>query len=185
MSNYDYDDECFDIDSSRSHPAPSRNASPQEALQAAQGSKNDLAAERARQAQVFYLTLLCQNGPVTEVTSPVVGTLIEDEYVELYKNNTNNPVRVQAFADLITPGCGAILSLTRDKGDQGKVDVLALVANGRTESVQVILMPTTSLWVRNFRFTAFPMTVDDTIRVRVFDPMKLLSFNTLYPMSKY
>lgn len=151
--------------------AQGRAAAPQQA-----------SAERTRQAQVLYLTLLSQGGaggPVTEVTSPITGDTITDDYAPIFTNNTNNPVRVQVFSDFINPGVGAFLSLTRDRSDVGKIDELALTANGRTESVTTILLPTYSLWARN-RDVVFPMQSTDVLRIRVFDPMKLISYSNLY-----
>ena len=175
MANYDDDGGyCGDIDNTRT-PALPANASPAEVQQ------HDLTLERERQADVLYLSLLCQSGGVvTEVTMPITGNQITNEYTAIFKNTTNNPVRVQAFADLVTPGCGAILSLTSDKGDQGKFDALALVANGRTESVSVIVLPGFAVWARNFNNAFFPMLVTDTLRMRVFDPMKLISYANLF-----
>ncbi len=167
-----YDEGCFDLPDNRPVPVP-RNQ--QEAVAQA------VAAERTRQAQVLYLSLLCQStGVVTEVTSPKNGDDISDEYVELFMNNTNNPVRVQVFADLVTPGCGVFLSTTRDKSEQGKYDVLNLTANGRTESVSIIVLPTYAIFGRDFN-AAIPMQGVDVIRFRIFDPAKLISYSTLYP----
>lgn len=143
----------------------------------------DIAAER-RSAQVLYLTLLAQGGsggPITEMLTPVSGDFIEEDYKELFRNNTDNPVRLQVLGEFVTPGCGAHLSLTRDRSDVGKFDVLSLTANGRTESVTVIVPPTMAVWARDFDAVNFPMQDVDTLRVRVFDPMKLLSFGNLYP----
>ena len=131
----------------------------------------------------MYLTLLAQDGVVTSVLSPASGDDISDEYYALFRNDTNNPVRVQVFADLVTPGCGALLSMTSDKSDAGKFDALSLTANGRVESVSVIVLPTRSVWAREFN-TAFPMGSSDKLRVRVFDPALLLSSANLYPQQK-
>lgn len=146
-----------------------------------------LDAERKRQEQVLYLTLLSQGGsggPVTEVSSPITGDFIEADYKELFRNDTNNPVRVQVFADLTNPGCGVILSLTRDRSDVGKIDALALTANGRTESVTTILLPTYSLWGRDYDSQFFPMQGNDVLRIRVFDPAKLINYGQLYPINQ-
>lgn len=141
--------------------------------------------ERTRQAQVLYLTLLSQGGlggPVTEVTSPISGTSLTNEYTSIFTNNTNNPVRVQVFSDYTNPGVGVTLSLTRDRSDVGKIDELALTANGRTDSVTTILMPTYSLWARN-RDPIFPLQANDVVRIRVFDPAKLINYSNLYPQN--
>ena len=90
-----------------------------------------------------YLSLLCQGlDIVTEVSVPVAGDEVQDTYTELYKNNTNNPIRVQVFAELVVPGCGANLSTSNNGADSDKYDVLSLTANGRTESVGIVLLPT-------------------------------------------
>jgi hypothetical protein len=136
---------------------------------------------RVREEQILYLTLLAQNGPVTEVTQPTTGNDITAVYTELFRNNTNNPVRLQVFADFVNPGVGVILSTSADVSDNGKVDELALIANGRTESVQIIVLPTYSLWVKDRDPTFFPMQQTDVVRVRVFDPAKLVSYGNLYP----
>lgn len=146
-----------------------------------------LDAELARQQQVLYLTLLAQGGaggPVTEVSSPITGDFIEADYKELFRNTTNNPVRVQVFADLTNPGVGVILALTRDRSDVGKIDALSLTANGRTESVTTILLPTYSLFGRDFDATFFPMQANDVLRIRVFDPTKLINYGQLYPVNQ-
>jgi hypothetical protein len=134
-----------------------------------------------REEQVFYLTLLAQQGPVSEVSSPVNGDNIEAYYTPLYKNVTNNPIRVQVFADFVNPGVGVVLSTSSDASDNGKVDELALTANGKTESVFVILLPTFSLWVRDRDAAFFPMQGNDIVRVRIFDPAKLVAYGNLYP----
>jgi hypothetical protein len=139
--------------------------------------------DRRRQQQVLFLSLLCQSGvggPVTEVSPPVNGDWMNNGYQELFRNTTNNLIRVQAFAEFTTPGCGAILSLTPDLSDVGKYDVLSLTANGRTESVTTILLPGFSIYARDFN-TAIPMQGVDQLRIRAFDPMKLISFSNLYP----
>lgn len=145
------------------------------------------AARRAREDQVLYLTLLAQGGsggPVTEVTSPIDGDFITAEYKSLFRNDTNNPVRVQVFADLTNPGVGVILSLTNDRSDAGKIDALSLTANGRLESVTTIVLPTYSLWGRDFDPTFFPMQANDVLRIRVFDPAKLINYGQLYPVNQ-
>ena len=177
MSNYD--------DCDYPMPAPAlRAAHAQSQAAKAAEMKAKAVSDARREQQVLYLTLLAQGGaggPVTEVTMPVNGDFIEADYKALFTNNTNNPVRVQVFADLVTPGCGAILSLTRDRSDVGKYDVLSLTANGRVESVTTIVLPTYSIWARDFDAAVFPMQVVDTLRVRVFDPAKLISYGNLYP----
>lgn len=188
MANYDYidyrdaADYPFDVEG-RAAVIPARGPSQADAV-AAQEQARALAEERRRQQQVLYLTLLAQGsegGPVTELTSPLDGDFINAEYQPIFTNNTNNPVRIQVFADLVTPGCGAILSFTRDMSDVGKFDVLSLTANGKTESVTAIILPTHAVWARDFQPTFFPMTAADVLRVRVFDPMKLISYGQLYP----
>lgn len=179
MNDYECEPDYFDVQSQRRPAtAPQRAAAVQ---QAAQDRQRDLLLERRRQEQVLYLTLLAQNGPVTEVTAPITGDFIENDYKPIYTNNTNNPVRIQVFADLVNPGCGAFLSLTRDLSDVGKFDALALTANGRTESVTTIVLPTYSIWARDFDATFFPMQGNDVLRVRVFDPAKLINYGNLYP----
>lgn len=143
----------------------------------------------ARKARYFenmqYLSLLAQSAQiVTEITPPITGANIEAIYTPLYTNNTNGAVRVQVFADFVNPGVGVVLSLTQDASDIGKVDELALVANGKTESVSVMLMPTFTLWMRDRDATFFPMLANDVIRVRLFDPAKLLAYDKLYPVQK-
>lgn len=172
MPSYNREEGCFDVDSHAPPPAPRTRGEAQ---------SQNIAEERARQANVLYLSLLCQsNGVVTEVTAPKTGDDISDEYSELFKNDTNNPVRVQVFADLATPGCGVILSTTRDKSEQGKYDVLSLTGNGRSEAVSIIVLPTFSIFGRDFA-AGIPMAGIDVIRFRIFDPAKLLSYISLYP----
>jgi hypothetical protein len=185
--SYDYP---FDVDSRSSFPAPTRQVvltpgAPQltpQMLAAQAQAQAQADADRMRQAQVLYLTLLAQGGgPVTEVTAPINGDFIENDYKPIFVNNTSNPVRVQVFADLVSPGCGAFLSFTRDLSDVGKFDTLSLTANGRVESVTAIILPTYSVWARDFNAQFFPMQAVDVLRVRVFDPMKLISYAQLYP----
>lgn len=172
----------YDCDYDPPMPPPVRAAQQAQNRQVAEAAARNKALNDARrEQQVLYLTLLAQNGPVTEVTTPINGDFIEPEYKTLFTNNTNNPVRVQVFADLVTPGCGAVLSLTRDGSDVGKFDVLSLTANGRTESVTTIILPTYSIWAKDFAPAFFPMQANDVLRVRVFDPAKLISYGNLYP----
>lgn len=181
MSSYNdcEPDYFFDVQTRQRPATPQQAAAAQQ--QSAEERQRDLLMERRRQEQVLYLTLLAQNGPVTEVTAPITGDFIENDYKPIYTNNTNNPVRIQVFADLVNPGCGAFLSLTRDLSDVGKFDALTLTANGRTESVQTIILPTYSVWARDFNAAFFPMQGNDVLRVRVFDPAKLINYGNLYP----
>lgn len=140
-------------------------------------------AELAREAQVLYLTLLAQGGaggPITELSPPKAGSAFGAGYTELLKNNTNNPIRVQVFANLATPGCGVVLSFANDGSDASKFDELSLTANGRLESVTVILLPTYSIYGKQFAM-GFPMGASDIIRMRIFDPQKLINITNLYP----
>ena len=140
------------------------------------------AQEAARQLQILYLSLLAQSGNlVTEVTSPINGDQIGEAYSPIFTNTSNVPIRVQAFADFTNPGVGVVLSTTRDQSDVGKVDEMSLTANGRVETVGVILMPTYSLWVRDRDPNFFPMQTNDIVRVRVFDPSKMISYSNLFP----
>lgn len=135
----------------------------------------------AREEQGLFLNLLAQsNGTITEISPPINGDFVEADYKAMYTNTANNPVRVQVFADFTNPGVGAILSLTRDGSDVGKFDQLSLTANGRTESINVVLLPTYSLWVRDLDAAFFPMQGNDILRVRVFDPAKLFSYGQLF-----
>lgn len=148
---------------------------------AAAAAAKEVYDRQVREEQILYLTLLAQNGPVSEVTQPISGNQISAIYSELFRNNTNNPVRLQVFADFVNPGVGVILSTSSDSSDNGKIDELALIANGRTESVSIIILPTYSLWLRDRDATFFPMQANDVVRVRVFDPAKLVSYGNLYP----
>lgn len=148
---------------------------------AAVAAAKDEYDRKVREEQILYLTLLAQAGPVSEVTQPISGNQISGVYSELFRNNTNNPVRLQVFADFVNPGVGVILSTSSDASDNGKIDELALIANGKTESVSVIVLPTYSLWVRDRDPVFFPMQANDVVRVRVFDPAKLVSYGNLYP----
>lgn len=176
MNNFDPDCDIYDVPS---QPRPLDPLAPTLASPADRAGFR-LEQQREYQLRLAYLSMLAQATTITEVTTPMTGDDISDEYIALYKNNTNNPVRVQVFADLATPGCGAILSTVPDKSNAGKVDVLSLTANGRVESVPVIILPTMSIWAREFN-VAFPMSGFDVLRVRVFDPAKLLSYANLYP----
>lgn len=148
----------------------------QEAIAAAKQARRE-----AREEQGLFLSLLSQsNGTITEISPPINGDFVEADYKAMFTNTANNPVRVQVFADFTNPGVGAILSLTRDGSDVGKFDQLSLTANGRTESINIVLLPTYSLWVRDLDATFFPMQGNDILRVRVFDPAKLFSYGQLF-----
>lgn len=150
---------------------------------ASQSAAAGMAARKARYFESMqYLSLLAQSANiVTEITPPTTGDNIEAIYTPLFTNNTNGAVRLQVFADFVNPGVGVMLSLTRDASDVGKVDELSLTANGKTESISILLMPTFSLWARDRDATFFPMQANDVIRVRIFDPAKLLAYDNLYP----
>lgn len=146
------------------------------ALQAAKEARRD-----QREEQGLFLNLLAQSaGTITEISPPINGDFVDADYKAMYTNTANNPVRIQVFADFTNPGVGAVLSLTRDGSDVGKFDQLALAANGRTESINVVLLPTYSLWVRDLDPKFFPMQGNDILRVRVFDPAKLFSYGQLF-----
>jgi hypothetical protein len=185
----DNDDFCFDSDFPRGGvpPAETRRAPPAtRAVSAPARAANPVIVTRSpvdtkREHDVLYLTLLATAGDtVTEVTSPKTGDDVQENYTELFLNNTNNPVRVQVFARLVTPGTGIFLSTDNSNGNQGLFDALSLTANGRTESVHIIVLPTFRVYMREYD-PAFPMGGQDLIRVRVFDPAKLFSYSNLYP----
>lgn len=173
------DDYCFDSNGPRIprvQPSPRQGQVPGQSIIASKSP-----ADIQRERDLAYITLLATAGDtVTEVTSPKDGDAVEDKYTELFKNNTNNPVRAQVFVLLTTPGAGIKLSTTALAGDQGLYDSLSLTANGRTEAVSIIVLPTMSIYMREFN-SAFPMTPQDLIRVRIFDPAKIISYNNLYP----
>lgn len=159
------------------------------AEQKAETAKAAAATAAVKKARYFenmqYLSLLAQSAAiVTEITPPINGNAITPDYRPLFTNNTNGAVRVQVFADFVNPGVGVVLSLTQDASDIGKVDELSLTANGKTESISVMLMPTFSLFTRDRDATFFPMQANDVVRVRVFDPAKLLAYDNLYPVQK-
>lgn len=148
---------------------------------ASQQAAQRAALQEARSVQALFLNLITQSaGIVTEISPPINGDFVEGDYKPLFTNTVSNPVRVQVFGDFTNPGAGAVLSLTRDGSDVGKVDQLSLTANGRTESVSVVLLPTYSIWVRDLDPTFFPMQGNDVLRVRVFDPAKLLSYGQMF-----
>ena len=148
----------------------------QAALQAAKEARRE-----QREEQGLFLNLLAQSsGTITEISPPINGDFVEADYKAAFTNTANNPVRVQVFADFTNPGVGAILSLTRDGSDVGKFDQLSLTANGRTESISIVLLPTYSLWVRDLDAAFFPMQGNDILRVRIFDPSKLFSYGQLF-----
>lgn len=174
MSNFDPDCDIYDVPSlpqPQSRPLPPGVPAPR---------LPSVVPDRELQLRMLYLGMLAQATTITEVTALKTGDDISDEYIALFKNDTNNPVRVQVFANLVTPGCGVLLSMSSDKSDAGMFDALSLTANGRVESVPVIVLPTMSVWAREFN-VAFPTTGSDKVRVRVFDPAKLLSYANLYP----
>lgn len=144
---------------------------------------NDAQLKREeRDAQLFYLQLLtCSGNAANDVVAAIDGTQIKTTYTELYMNNTSNPVRVQVFVSLITAGGGIKLSLTSDGADLNFLDELALVANGKSESIQIVLPSNTKLYAKSYDPTNFPLVAGDKIRVRQFDPARLLSFGGLYP----
>jgi len=143
------------------------------------------AAWRETQGQILYLQLLAQsNGIVTEVSAPITGDVIalqKGRYLEVYNNKTNNPIRVQVFADIISPGAGIVLSTSASQGDGDKVDQLVLTANGHTESISVILMGNSRLYGRDFDNANFPLALQDAVRIRIFDPARLLSYVKMFP----
>lgn len=130
--------------------------------------------------QLAYLNVLATASSFTDVMAPIQGAFFDDSYNIIYANKGTAPIRIQIFGDFVTPGGGVILTTSPDASNSNKFDVLSNTANGRVESVPMILLPGQTVYGRTLDYTNFPMTNQDIIRARIFDVSKLLTVGRLY-----
>lgn len=122
-----------------------------------------------RISRIAWVNAVGQNlAPTTEFrprfTGDTIGTT--DLFVSLYKNNKPWPVSCRVQATFATPGVKVDLSLTGTV--EGRVDQLANAADGKSESVQILLLPEQTLWI-NTAETGIALTSSDIFRTRVTD----------------
>jgi hypothetical protein len=112
--------------------------------------------------------------PTTTIGPNFQGTQIgtTDEYRPLYRNNYNRLIALKVTAEFAVPGASASLSLTTDRSNNGRIDLLS--SAGKVISETIWLKPEDTLYI-NTGNTVF--TLDGSIfRVLIFDPLSFKSF---------
>lgn len=119
---------------------------------------------------LWLVMMTSANPPVTELMPPKNGLYwgANMAYQKLFSNDTPREIRVQVFCEFGVPGEGVKLALNSNSNDTGKVDELAATANGKSESVGIILRSGETLWAAPYG--GVPMTAGTVVRARVFDP---------------
>ena len=164
-------------------PAPIATLNlPELATPGLEGLLLKLLAAQEKSYALGYLSMVAQSDGITNALPPFYGDVIgaSSKYFPLVSNKTDNPIRVELLAELTNPGVGFKFAFSRDSSDVGKIDVLALIANGRVQSVPIILGGGQTLWVASHD-TTFTLQDDDVLRIRVFDPAQLLARVAIRP----
>lgn len=112
--------------------------------------------------------------PTTTIGPSFLGSQIgtRDEYRGLYKNSYNRLIAVKVTAEFAVPGAKASLSLTTDRSNNGRIDLLS--SAGKVISESIWLKPEDTLYINTADST---FTLDGSIfRVLIFDPLSFKSF---------
>lgn len=112
--------------------------------------------------------------PTTTIGPNFLGDTIgtTNEYRPIFKNNYNRLVALKVTAEFAVPGASASLSLTTDRSNNGRIDLL--YSAGKVISETIWLRPEDTLYI-NTGNTAF--TLDGSVfRVLLFDPLSFRSF---------
>ena len=111
--------------------------------------------------------------PTTLIGNNFIGDTIgtEDRYVELYKNNYNRLIALKVTAEFAIPGATASISLTTDRSNNGRVDLLS--SAGKVISDTIWVRPSETIYI-NTANTAFTLA-GSIFRVLIFDPLSFQS----------
>lgn len=112
--------------------------------------------------------------PTTTIGPNFLGSTIGtiDEYRQLFKNNYNRLIALKVTAEFAVPGASASISITTDRSNNGRIDLLS--STGKVISETIWLKPDDTLYI-NTGNTAFDLT-GSVFRVLVFDPLSFRSF---------
>lgn len=135
------------------------------------------------QNRLLWMLLITQQPiPISRFANAMKGDKIGavDNYQLLYENKGVNPVGVRIYADFgDVPGRQIKISLSNKKDDSDVVEFLGNTADApsfnKRLSDTIVVMPQSKLWVNGINLSAFPLDVNDTFRVRVFDPGEFIA----------
>jgi hypothetical protein len=112
--------------------------------------------------------------PTTLIGNNFIGDTIgtTDNYVELYKNNYQRLVALKVVAEFVVPGATASISLTSDRSNNGRIDLLS--SAGKVISDTIWVKPNETIYI-NTADTAFSLN-GSVFRVLIFDPLAFAGF---------
>ena len=112
--------------------------------------------------------------PTTLIGNNFIGDTIgtRDNYVELYKNNYQRLIALKVVAEFAVPGATASISLTTDRSNNGRVDILS--SAGKVISDTIWVRPNETIYI-NTADTAFTLN-GSIFRVLIFDPLSFQGF---------
>ncbi len=112
--------------------------------------------------------------PTTLIGNNFIGDTIgtRDNYVELYKNNYQRLIALKVVAEFAIPGATASISLTTDRSNNGRVDILS--SAGKVISDTIWVRPNETIYI-NTADTAFTLS-GSIFRVLIFDPLSFQGF---------
>ena len=112
--------------------------------------------------------------PTTLIGNNFIGDTIgtRDNYVELYKNNYQRLIALKVVAEFAVPGATASISLTTDRSNNGRVDILS--SAGKVSSDTIWARPNETIYI-NTADTAFTLN-GSIFRVLIFDPLSFQGF---------
>lgn len=112
--------------------------------------------------------------PTTTIGPNFQGSQIgtTDEYRPLYRNNYARLIALKVTAEFAVPGASASLSLTTDRSNNGRIDLLS--SAGKVISETIWLKPEDTLYI-NTADTTFSLE-GSVFRVLIFDPLSFKSF---------
>jgi hypothetical protein len=112
--------------------------------------------------------------PTTLIGNNFIGDTIgtTDNYVELYKNNYQRLVALKVVAEFVVPGATASISLTTDRSNNGRIDLLS--SAGKVISDTIWVKPNETIYI-NTADTAFSLN-GSVFRVLIFDPLAFAGF---------
>ena len=112
--------------------------------------------------------------PTTLIGNNFIGDTIgtRDNYVELYKNNYQRLIALKVVAEFAIPGATASISLTTDRSNNGRVDILS--SAGKVISDTIWARPNETIYI-NTADTAFTLN-GSIFRVLIFDPLSFQGF---------
>ena len=136
----------------------------------------NVVAELRELQSLVRLVLFTAGGslPTTTIGPNFLGSTIgtTDEYRPLYKNNYNRLIALKVVGEFAVPGATASLSLTTDRSNNGRIDILS--STGKVISETLWLKPEDTLYI-NTANTVF--TLDGSVfRVLLFDPLSFRTF---------